>query len=161
MRKRGKKGRIRRPCGGCVACCTAIKVASVGKRAQQDCEFAAADKGCSIYKKRPWECKQWNCYWRVGADGFDAKTHRPDRLGVVVHEGALNDGRGIFFYEVIDGAFSSPDVRTLIRKWNALLPVALIPKNPKRVESGDPLGEVFLPGTLEAPMLNLATVGAF
>lgn len=154
-----KKKRVRRSCGGCVACCTAIKVESVNKQAQQDCEFSLAGNGCSIYKRRPWECKRWNCYWRVGADGFDGEDHRPDKLGIVAHEGSLNNGRGIFFYEVIPGALSSSKVIKLINKWNTLLTIVTIPINPLRSENGNPLGDLFLPRTFSVPMIGISVVG--
>ena len=70
-----------RTCGGCTACCTAMRIPSLGKPAHQSCKHECA-AGCAIYADRPRECRDWYCLW-VRDDGRAfADHHRPDRLGV-------------------------------------------------------------------------------
>lgn len=68
-----------RSCGTCSACCTALGVAAIDKKPNTPCEYQVG-KGCSIYERRPDECRTYTCGWLAGA--FEGRD-RPDRIGVV------------------------------------------------------------------------------
>lgn len=76
-------------CGSCTACCTALPVNKLGKGAFVPCLFLRKPleffmtpvAGCSIYERRPRECRAWQCAWLK--DGLDPEL-RPDRLGIVI-----------------------------------------------------------------------------
>lgn len=70
-----------RPCNGCTECCSATGVQALGKPPQCVCEHET-DKGCSIYGRHPYECKEYSCLWRMGWGG---EGDRPDRLGIMLH----------------------------------------------------------------------------
>lgn len=73
----------KRSCGGCTACCTALKIATpeLRKKAQVDCRHLTGG-GCGIYETRPEICREFLCGWRLFADMND--DWRPDRSGVLV-----------------------------------------------------------------------------
>lgn len=72
-------------CGGCTACCHTVPVSEIKLAAYQRCPHLAGaesvKRGCSIYDRRPFSCRQWSCSWLIGdlPDRF-----RPDRLGIVI-----------------------------------------------------------------------------
>jgi hypothetical protein len=53
-----------RTCGSCSLCCKIMEVPFAGKPDRdQWCKFATPGCGCSIYKDRPTECRDFNCLW--------------------------------------------------------------------------------------------------
>ena len=52
------------------------------KPAGQRCPYQKHHKGCSIYPRRPFGCRYWNCRWLVNEDAADLS--RPDRAGYVI-----------------------------------------------------------------------------
>ena len=85
-------------CGSCTACCLAPAVSKI-KRPGVWCRFCNQDQGCSIYSRRPQDCRDFRCDWLKMASkpllqtsvfwydllrlhGLDAL--RPDRLGVIL-----------------------------------------------------------------------------
>ena len=108
-----------RVCGGCTACCTIFGIEELGKKPWTECEHltkAPFTRGCSIYRKRPRSCREFNCLWLGGAGTVKA---RPDRLGVMF---APTNGVTEFTgewefqaYEVFPGAFGKPDVVLLAK----------------------------------------------
>lgn len=71
-----------RVCGGCTTCCKLIPVPTLGKPAGVRCKHSRAGKGCSIYSKRPTDCRSWSCRWM--ADRETAGMPRPDRCHYVI-----------------------------------------------------------------------------
>ena len=73
---------IARECDECTACCTALGIVALEKKAGCDCPHANA--GCEIYAERPDECRSYSCEWKKGKyrDG-----DRPDKVGIVVDSG--------------------------------------------------------------------------
>lgn len=78
-----------RQCGGCTLCCKLVPVEELHKAAGQRCQHVRTGKGCAIYAKRPWSCREWTCMWIKGAEGADKEPlqlRRPDRSHYVVDE---------------------------------------------------------------------------
>lgn len=71
-----------RSCGSCTLCCKLLPVPTIGKKANQRCEYQRASKGCSIYHVRPDSCRAWSCRWL--ADPMTAGMPRPDRCHYVI-----------------------------------------------------------------------------
>ena len=76
-------GAAERVCGGCTACCTALKIDTphFRKKAHVACRHLAQG-GCGIYETRPPVCREFLCGWRLFADMGD--DWRPDRSGVLI-----------------------------------------------------------------------------
>lgn len=73
--------KARRKCGACSACCTVVKVETIGKEAREACPKALAGGGCSVYDDRPAECAHYTCWWR---EGLFMEDERPDLVGALV-----------------------------------------------------------------------------
>jgi len=71
-----------RQCGGCVACCTTMRIADLEppKPRCQHCPHEA--QGCAIYPTRPNTCRMFECLWLSGRIGGDDRR-RPDQLGLI------------------------------------------------------------------------------
>jgi hypothetical protein len=72
-----------RRCGGCTACCKLLPVVALDKGAGVRCQHQRHGKGCTIYARRPHECRLWSCRWLTNAE----ETHgmrRPDRAHYVI-----------------------------------------------------------------------------
>jgi hypothetical protein len=52
------------------------------KPAGERCQYQRAGKGCTIYSRRPFGCRFWNCRWLVNDD--TAELRRPDRSHYVI-----------------------------------------------------------------------------
>jgi hypothetical protein len=52
------------------------------KPAGKRCPHQRHHKGCTLYKRRPFGCRYWNCRWLVNDDTADMP--RPDRSGYVI-----------------------------------------------------------------------------
>ncbi len=66
---------------------------------------------CSIYKRRPKECREFTCAWLEGLGG---DAYRPDRINIVSTYNALPDlGIVLSLWEVVVGALST----SLVRNW--------------------------------------------
>lgn len=50
-------------CGECSLCCKLLGIAALDKPQGQWCTHCAAPKGCSIYERRPQECRDFACLW--------------------------------------------------------------------------------------------------
>jgi hypothetical protein len=74
-----------RQCGGCTLCCKLVPVEELGKAAGQRCTHQRHGKGCAIYEKRPWSCREWSCMWLIGVeDGEPLRLRRPDHVHYVI-----------------------------------------------------------------------------
>src|SRR3974390_2830528 len=56
-------------------------VEEVAKPAGVPCPFQRFHKGCTVYARRPFGCRTWNCRWLVEEAG---ETGRPDRVHYVI-----------------------------------------------------------------------------
>jgi hypothetical protein len=66
-----------RKCGECTFCCVALAIDEpLNKPGGTPCKHLCG--GCSIYRKRPPDCREFECLWLVG---FGPEAHRPDRVG--------------------------------------------------------------------------------
>lgn len=76
------------PCAGCTACCTVKEIKELAKEAGEDCANIrhAGPKntanGCSIYRDRPDECRDYFCGYNFGLVG-DTSSRRPDKCGLL------------------------------------------------------------------------------
>jgi hypothetical protein len=76
-----------RQCGSCTLCCKLIPVEELHKAAGQRCQHVRAGKGCSIYARRPFSCREWSCLWLKGTEnGEPLALSRPDRSHYVLDE---------------------------------------------------------------------------
>lgn len=76
-----------RTCGGCTLCCKLVPVEELGKPANHRCKHQRFARGCLIYAKRPFSCREWNCLWLAGTeDGGALQLSRPDHSGYVLDE---------------------------------------------------------------------------
>jgi len=82
---------MKRECGNCTACCTAIGVHEIGKPFNRACNHIGG-LGCRIYGKHPDSCRGYACGWLQGVG--HPLIDRPDRLGAVIH--ASRDGDGFW-----------------------------------------------------------------
>ena len=74
----------KRPCGECYACCVGLGVLELKKWPMQACFKLDGQEPCArctIYDSRPTACQTYNCGWRSGFGGQDA---RPDKSGLLV-----------------------------------------------------------------------------
>lgn len=71
-----------RVCGDCQLCCRLLPVLSLSKPANVKCQHAKYGKGCTIYARRPHDCRTWSCRWLV--DHETAGLARPDRSHLVI-----------------------------------------------------------------------------
>lgn len=91
---------MKRKCGTCTLCCTALAVPELDKPNGVPCEHLTT-AGCGIYEDRPESCRQFECGWLTGMGDLSV---RPDRIGAVLHveDGGLGpDGLALMVYTKI------------------------------------------------------------
>lgn len=71
-----------RQCGDCQLCCKLMPILSLSKPANTRCKHQRSGKGCTIYAKRPVECRTFACRWL--ADPTTKGLKRPDRSHLVI-----------------------------------------------------------------------------
>ncbi len=99
--------KVGRSCGGCEACCTALRIVQLGKPVFQGCTHLTCG-GCGIYDRRPRVCRGYECGWKLGLG--EEKLCRPDKLGALIEETkARGDGRPVILFR--------PLVPSLIPSW--------------------------------------------
>lgn len=71
-----------RTCGACFACCKILNIDSgtLKKAADVLCPNYQHGTGCTIYEKRPEQCKQWFCVWRF--DDVLPDDYSPDKINI-------------------------------------------------------------------------------
>lgn len=89
-----------RPCNGCTACCTTLGVHDLNKVPGQACKHEIKN-GCGIYQRRPMECRQFFCMWRLG---LMAEDERPDKNGIVLNPREMNGVSFLMVAEAFPGA---------------------------------------------------------
>jgi hypothetical protein len=54
-----------RTCGTCRLCCKVYSIAELSKPAGQWCPHLTRTAGCTVYRSRPHDCRQFFCAWRL------------------------------------------------------------------------------------------------
>ncbi|MBN1915803.1 hypothetical protein JW796_02290 [Candidatus Dojkabacteria bacterium] len=87
-------------CGRCGACCVALGVPSIGKKAGDKCVHMTIEEGlasCALHEAdKPPECKEWGCY----GEGLPNALQRDDFLDIAIKIGTRTE-------EDIQGLISS------------------------------------------------------
>jgi hypothetical protein len=79
-----------RTCGSCSLCCKVMSIAALGKPQGIWCKHCEPGKGCTIYRQRPGECRQFYCsYLTTEALG---EEWRPTKSRIVLSEEAVAYG---------------------------------------------------------------------
>ena len=95
LKKRVEAAFAAHPCGACTACCTVKEVSSIHKPDHTPCKHLGVSRTsltapprerCTIYAKRPTQCRDYFCAYRYGLV-FDNERFRPDQLGIVFDVG--------------------------------------------------------------------------
>ena len=69
-------------CGSCTMCCKVLDIEELEKPAGPLCGHCSASKGCSIYKKRPQVCRDFECEWLT--ERSLARPLKPDLTGTIL-----------------------------------------------------------------------------
>ena len=79
-------------CGSCTACCEfpPVKAEALQKPANYLCPHCEAEKGCTVYDRRPQECRGWYCGWFF-LPGLPDDWH-PMSSGVVIRPEGFAQG---------------------------------------------------------------------
>jgi hypothetical protein len=85
---------MKRTCGGCTECCTAVAVAALEKPYFATCPHQTTT-GCAIHPQRPHGCREYTCAW---LQGMLAEDMRPDKSGFILSP----EPGGLYVYIVRD-----------------------------------------------------------
>lgn len=112
---------IKRDCGDCQACCIILQVEEIQKPMRKPCEHLCKT-GCSIYRRRPLSCQQFDCIWKkVKIEGM----RRPDKSKMMY---VLGKNNVISAYELEEGVAAQDEALEIIRYLRKLgYAVAIIP----------------------------------
>lgn len=117
----------RRSCGDCQACCVAFEIHGLSppKPSNARCSHQCA-AGCSIWTKKPVECRDYSCLWLADDGSALRDAERPDKSGIIVdalpfgsvaHPDLMSgERRGFRVTEVARGASNLPWNRTTIER---------------------------------------------
>ncbi|HSG33314.1 MAG TPA: hypothetical protein VLA37_02185 [Sphingomonadaceae bacterium] len=117
-----------RSCGSCTLCCRILGVDEIGKTKGEWCRYCDVGKGCTIYRDRPGECRDFYCGWltlpMVDEKWFPARSKMvvyaaPDgkQLEIHVDPGRPDAWRAEPFYSEIRGwarAVAGRDFRIVV-----------------------------------------------
>lgn len=78
----GPGGQAPRSCGTCSLCCKLLEIASIDKPAGKWCPDCAPPNGCSVYDRRPEECRGFSCGW-LEIPGL-GEAWKPQRCKIVL-----------------------------------------------------------------------------
>jgi hypothetical protein len=79
-----------RSCSGCTLCCKLLRIEELESPPSQWCPLCEVKSGCTIYARRPTECRQFDCEYLL--DARLGEHWRPSRCKmVVVFEEHTND----------------------------------------------------------------------
>ena len=86
------------PCGGCHVCCHLPWIKPLAKPSRTMCRYCRKGLGCTQYRTRPEECKQFKCNWLRSQSSPEpmAANLRPDRCGMMITDDTT-DGRNDVF----------------------------------------------------------------
>lgn len=131
---------MKRECGPCTACCTAMGVPELSKAPGTTCSSVCAT-GCGVYKTRPQSCRDFQCVWLQGALEDE---HRPDKTGVVLVPAGPNskfeEKTGVQLltaFESWPGAFERDPAKRLLGHLATKLAIVMV-KGPSRTVIGPP-----------------------
>lgn len=141
-----------RECGGCVACCVDMLVATpeLQKPANTMCVHCTGT-GCGIHATRPLVCRSWDCVWRQ-IEALPDEL-RPDRSGVMFDLDRQRPQRNLFEHIFIiarakdPALFDQPVVLQAIEMFvrQGQLPVWLSVDGKKRlIHPAGPLADAIL-----------------
>lgn len=104
---------VLRPCGGCTLCCKVLQVPSIEKTEGAWCPHCDKGRGCTVYEKRPQECRDFSCLWRLG---FFRDKDRPDKVKCVFSVNEPKEGKEqmMVCYESHPGASRGKQARQVI-----------------------------------------------
>jgi hypothetical protein len=118
-----------RRCGSCDLCCTAVGVEGMHKAPAVRCPALKGEPGqsCSIYKERPYDCRQFLCVWRH-SDRLIPQELWPANAGFVI---AVGDVMGPVVLLTVHPDPARPDAwkahrdlfKELARKFNGIVAV--------------------------------------
>lgn len=87
-----------RVCGECTLCCKLERIPSLNKPPNSWCEHCDTGVGCTVYERRPKECRTFRCLW---LDSTMPDAWRPDK----VHLYAEGSGKGGYVKVCVDPAY--------------------------------------------------------
>jgi hypothetical protein len=90
-----------RQCSTCTLCCRLMTVHSLNKPDGEMCQHCTGTS-CGIYARRPLDCRQWSCLWKVDNGRALGDDLRPDRCGFIVNLADARDGVGLVHIIVDD-----------------------------------------------------------
>jgi uncharacterized protein len=68
-----------RACGTCTLCCRLPDIDHFDKPADEWCSHCVAEKGCTIYSRRPAVCRDFHCLWitdeALGEEWAPSRSH--------------------------------------------------------------------------------------
>ena len=91
-----------RACGECTACCEVLEIPSLKKPKKTLCDNVCDKGGCTIYSKRPSECRTFQCLW---SEGYTGPGQRPDKSGIMAYHIDTQYGRTLLVLEIKEKAF--------------------------------------------------------
>lgn len=102
---------MKKECGDCHACCVYSYVKEISKPPNVKCKYRD-NNGCTIYNKRPQECREYSCLWLAE---INVPQHlRPDKCNVIFDQAI---GCSYYYgYEIIKDAHKNEEIQTLIGK---------------------------------------------
>jgi hypothetical protein len=134
----------KRSCAGCDLCCTFVAVESLDKAAGVRCPHLRGEPGasCSIYDRRPDECRRYMCLWRM-FDDLLPDWIAPAAAGFVISaQGSFEKGRLVF---TVHADTTRPDA------WMAARNVKVFKKLARQFNSFVVAGQAGLPRHVFAP----------
>jgi Fe-S-cluster containining protein len=100
----GKKNKQKlRSCSGCEECCIMPSIPELNKPKQTRCKhLCVIGKGCSIHRRRPNVCKDFQCVWSYGKL---SNKNRPDNIGMISYYVDTHLGKTVFVTETRVNAY--------------------------------------------------------
>ena len=96
-----------RACGTCNACCMLPPILEpLNKTAGVWCKHCDVGIGCSIYKRRPKQCRDFLCQWILGEG---EEEERPDKIGLMFDMMTFPViGMTFLIFEFLEGKLNQP-----------------------------------------------------
>ena len=107
---------LNRECGDCRECCTGVLTGNIyGKQMDKGrpCHYLGGN-GCTIYKKRPTLCKEYQCEWLRDDSTHIPEWLRPDISKVVITRRNWGDNQQHLYWTVAE---SGQKIDSTILNW--------------------------------------------
>ena len=107
---------LNRECGDCRECCTGVLTGNIyGKQMDKGrpCHYLGGN-GCTIYKKRPTLCKEYQCEWLRDDSTYIPEWLRPDISKVVITRRNWGDNQQHLYWTVAE---SGQKIDSTILNW--------------------------------------------